>query len=312
MKILKYSSWVLIGLFSSQAALAADPPDVRRADAAQAIISYQAKLAEQQRLNSLREAPGSANALASGESLSLYSSQSANYSSLLSALISADANYQLTVPASDPQLQYYRNNATNPANMDISTLLSQKRLSSASQAAVQQLVINITNPVPAPMSVSLAQALKASPMPTQPGATPTTLELPQQIEYVQRQMAQSLYSVAQRSFYEVMATRLPITNDPSGNSLLEVIDKESSWRMETPTWFVNLSVTPTEGVLREMAQMDAMRLWLQYQQYRQAERAEVLLATMVAAQARVITQIQQMQQSAQSAQTQAASALPHQ
>ena len=307
-------SWILLGLAAStgvmaNAAVPAPVTDVRRADAAQAIISYQAQLAENQRLNGLRAAPGSANAVATGEALASYAGQATGFSKLLSSLMLVDAGYQLTPPASNPQLQYYTNNATNPAMIDISTLLNPARLTLAEQAVVQQLIINITNPTPTKMSTSLSQALNGTPVPLD-SSTPPSLEVPQKIEFVQRQMSQALFSVPQRALYEVMAARLPIPDAPNGESLIQILENESTWRMQTPAWFASLAVTPAEGVLREIAQMDAMRLWLQYQQYRQEERIEVLMATMVAAQAQMVNQMLALQQAAQNAQSQAASAGP--
>lgn len=289
--------------------VAPPPPDVRRVEAAQALINYQAQLSENQRLNSLREAPGSVNMVATGESLALYGGQSANFSKLLTSLMIIDAEHQLKIPSSNKQLQYYKDNATNPAMIDVSTLIGTKILSLAQQAMAQQLIINITNPNPTTMSTSLSQALKSTPVPLD-STMPPVLELGQQTEFVQREMAQALYSVPQRAFYEVMLARLPIPNAPNGESLLQILEKESTWRMQTPTWFATLAVTPTEGVLREMAQIEAMRLWLQFEQYRQTERTEVLLATLVAAQARLVDQMTAMQQTATNVQSQATSFAP--
>ena len=313
MRILKPISSILMGLFASTGVIASAAPaaaaDVRRADAAQAIISYQEKLAEKQRLNALREAPGVANSVATGEALTAYAGNASFFSKMISDSLMQSAGYQLIPPTSNPQYQYYQNNATNPEMIDISTLWKTTNIPLARVPVAQQLIMNITNPTPSKMSTSLSQALKSTPVPLD-STTPPPLDLPQQAEYVQREMSQALYSIPQRALYEIMATRVPIPGLPNGEnqSLLQVLETESTWRMQTPAWFANLSVTPTEGLLREIAQINAMHLWLQYQQYRQSERIEVLMAAMVAAQARMIDQMTAMQQAAQNAQSSAGAA----
>jgi hypothetical protein len=285
--------------------------DVKRADAAQAIVNYQAQLAETERQRALMEAPGTAHAVNTGQITQKYVSNSANFSALLSGLAKEAEKQQLQAAKADLKLLYFQNKAGHWQNIDVSSLLGQKRLGSQAEVDVAtQVITNLTNPFPQRMSMQLATQLRAASLePVLDPNAPPKLELPQQLEYVERQMVQAAFSVAQRSFYEMMAMRLPISPEDAtitaSPSLLETMEQESTWRIQSPEWFNSLATTPKEGLLRELAQMEAMRLWIQYQQYRQSERTEALLATLLSGQTRLNGYLEKILAQAENAQARA-------
>lgn len=274
--------------------------DVKRADAAQAIINYQAELAEKDRLRTLVQAPGTSKVAQTIDSLSQYQKNASVYSSLLTNL-NAVARRNATFPSgTEPRVQYFQSKATNPANADIATLLQNKNLSTSDlQSAAQQAILNITQPFPSPMSPDLSNKLQPLAGTENPEANLPSLSFGLQAEYVERVVSQSVYSAAREPLYQMLANRLPIPNDPNQRSLLETLEQESSWRATSPQWLSDLSVTPKEGVLRELAQMEAIRLWLQYQQYRQAEEIQTLLSALLSSQNRLTEYLQKTLQEAE-------------
>ena len=94
-------------------------------------------------------------------------------------------------------------------------------------------------------------------------------------------------SVSLNAFMEMIAKRNP-SADTQNKSLLQIMEEESSWRMKDVKWFQNISLSSQEAVLREIAQMMAFNMWMNYQQYRQNEQITALMAASVASQARLV------------------------
>ena len=94
-------------------------------------------------------------------------------------------------------------------------------------------------------------------------------------------------SVSLNAFMEMIAKRNP-SADTQNKSLLQIMEEESSWRMKDVKWFQNISVSSQEAVLREIAQMMAFNMWMNYQQYRQNEQITALMAASVSSQARLV------------------------
>lgn len=99
----------------------------------------------------------------------------------------------------------------------------------------------------------------------------------------------ALYSFNTMYEMRVLGKNLGLTNNaqdpnsPGGFSLLDIIEKESTRRFEgtdSPTFasFLNDPATDQTKLLKEMAAMEAFRLWMDYQRFRQMERVESLLA----------------------------------
>ncbi len=264
-----------------------DPSDVRRADAAQAIINYQAQLAEKERLHRLTPPPGLQSVANTGEALTLYYNNQSSYTGFLGGSASTALGYQMSPSTVDPHLQYFQANAKNTGAIEAGTLLNSTNLGNADQlASAKILVQNLTNAFPTLMSNDLQlQLQKMGPDPDP--AVLAGLGLPQQVEYIDRQMAQAIYSTAQRALNDLIALRLPIPHEPNQRSILDVMQQESTWRMQDANWLENLAISPADSTLRELAQMEAIRLWMDYQRYRQAEQTQVLLATLLANQARM-------------------------
>ena len=283
--------------------------DVKRADAAQAIINYQGQLAEKDRLRTLVEAPGTKSVADTVGALSQYKKGAAAYSSLLSNLSAIARQNAIFPPTTDPHIQYFQTKVANPANMETASLLQVSNLgNSEAQSAAQQVILNITQPFPGPMSPELSNKLRGLAGTENPEANLPTLSFPLQVEYVNRVVSESAYSAARAPLYQMLANRLPIPDDPAQRSLIDVLEKESSWRASSAQWLSDLAVTPKEGILRELAQMEAIRLWLQYQQYRQNEEIQVLLSSMLSTQNRLTEYLQKTMQDAESMKQQNAGA----
>jgi len=110
------------------------------------------------------------------------------------------------------------------------------------------------------------------------------------------QVAQS--SVAMYSFSNMLSARLPQQFAPfvSGyqaqgtppakldKSFMEVLQDESSRRFTDPNWAAQMLQAPDSALLRELAQMESFRLYMDFARYQQMERVEALLATLLSTQ----------------------------
>ncbi len=92
-----------------------------------------------------------------------------------------------------------------------------------------------------------------------------------------RLAARAAESAPVYSFYSMWKDRKA---DGGESSALQALEKESTWRMTDPNWVGDLHASSQEALLRELAQIEAAKLFLQYKQYRQQERMEALLAVM--------------------------------
>lgn len=85
--------------------------------------------------------------------------------------------------------------------------------------------------------------------------------------------------IARRYVDPDTAQKLPQGATPA--SLMQLIHDESIRRVSDPKWFPNLNNLPVNQLLIELLQLEAFKLWMEYNKFEQNERIEALLATMV-------------------------------
>ena len=91
-------------------------------------------------------------------------------------------------------------------------------------------------------------------------------------------LSRASISVPLYSYHSMIDMRKPYAN---GKSKMEIMELESTKRIKDPKWTTDLATLPSEAILREMAQMQAVALWNQYHQYKQSERLEAVMAQMI-------------------------------
>jgi hypothetical protein len=118
--------------------------------------------------------------------------------------------------------------------------------------------------------------------------------------------AQAPLTIAKNSLNGIMARRLnptvidslnPTPTPPAQNiasqlpssynsfSIMQIMHDESFRRLTDPNWFSNLNNLPVSQLLMELLEVEAFKLWMEYNKFQQNERIEALLATLVSSQA---------------------------
>lgn len=139
-------------------------------------------------------------------------------------------------------------------------------------AAAQAFVTNVTNPVP-------TQDIPKDWEKTDQGKT-----------FVAGQyLEQARASVAANSFNTALAERVPIQGlgtraqlNKADVSELELMESQTRGRFESVEWYRMIAGFGVEQLLREVAKMDAYRIWTGLKNYRQNERIEQVLAAELA------------------------------
>lgn len=97
------------------------------------------------------------------------------------------------------------------------------------------------------------------------------------VGYLQKE---ALVSPAKYSLLNMYNARQ--ASSPDGqDSLISLMEKESNRRYLNPEWQAAMATLNTAPLLRELATMEAYKLWMDQKRYLQMERIEALLATMV-------------------------------
>lgn len=263
--------------------------DIANSEMAQAIINYLAQ-AEQNRYNLLMTwhvdpAPGTEVAMLAGKNLSAF-----QYGNLVIEKVGEKLVASLGVTSSDgtpqknaesqiyEQLQgYYETAATDPNNttkqreqlgvLNFANLYQRSNVA-IDDASVNTLIKLITDPFPTKVSV------------------PKEGDSAGKDTIASAAIEKAIVSVSLNTFLDMVAKRNP--NASTGDkSMLQIMEDESSWRIKDANWFRELSKGSQESVLREIAQMMAFNMWMNYQQYRQNEQIAAMMAASVAAQARL-------------------------
>lgn len=263
--------------------------DIKNSEVAQSIINYLAQ-AEQTRYNLLvswhvEPAPGTSLAMKAGKDLSTFA-----FGNLVIERVGNKLVDSLGVTLSDgtPQKNaesqiyeqlkgYYETAATDPNNTtkqreQLGVLnfanLYQRSSVSIDDANINTLIKLITDPFPTKVAVP-----KEGDSATKEAIASAAIE-------------KAIVSVSLNTFVDMIAKRTPNSNT-ADKSMLQIMEDESSWRIKDVNWFKEISLSSQEAVLREMAQMMAFNMWMNYQQYRQNEQIAAMMAASVAAQARL-------------------------
>jgi hypothetical protein len=297
-------------LASSPLAFAEDPPAEGGGDGdgSKAIINYLAETAireyEMRMESMLLPAPGSISAMETGILVKNY------YFDDAAKVFVSDA-IQRGLPIEQPKdyggkvqlfrmLQAYFKpvssgdsevpDVTQLDKINIATLMQN---TTVSNEQVKSLLDILTNPFPVPLNLD---ALKAG---------DESYSIQDQQFLAKRAVQQAILSVSLNAFSEIAAKRVPsrasfsdedstddITTgdeilptdegDEVGASMIEALKSESEARFGNPGWYAELGRASNEAILRELAHMEAFRLWVEYLKYRQDEVVVSLLATMVA------------------------------
>lgn len=87
--------------------------------------------------------------------------------------------------------------------------------------------------------------------------------------------------LAQNSINKIIATRYSSDGE---KSIMKLIHDESFRRVSDPTWTTNMTQLAIDGLLMELLQVEAFKLWVDYYKFTQNERIEALLATLLSRQ----------------------------
>lgn len=264
-------------LFVSGVSLAADPAptpapaaDLTRKEAVEAINFYQGQLANQSQNREdhfmMQGAPGTTRTIDAGENL-------AKILNNRPTVIANAMNDELRRTVSETgksgpakTLQAHQPFSGNNKDLNVATLLGSSKIDAEDKAAAKVLMQMIAYPIP--------EVIDPGALTARAGGTLKEGDF----NTMARGLGESaVLAAAYHSMYEMYAKR---DVDPAvGKSQMQIIEEECTWRLfdAGQDWFAEIAVTPSEGLLREMIHMEAMRLYMEFERYKQMERIEVLL-----------------------------------
>ena len=110
----------------------------------------------------------------------------------------------------------------------------------------------------------------------------------EKIAFGKQLLDQTLYSASISALAEMAARRTPGPNT-GDKSVMEIMREQAMGRITSPTWQTKIATEhlSQEALLKEIAQMQAFNLYMQYQQFRLNEQAVSLLVNLASAQARI-------------------------
>jgi hypothetical protein len=274
--------------------------DVLRRDATQALVNYQARLAEAERRHNLTIPPGTDDAIKTGEYMSLMEPKVENIGI---EYINDEFYESLFKPRSKKDYfdGYYKHLLKrDKPDVNVLRFLKTRQIEVKDAGFQAQLIRNIVQPFTDDsdvMSEGLREKLKE--LELAKDAKNTTpykkedfdksdgngLTADEKNELINFVVSQTSYSAAYASLYELLSKRVvdPSATQITGQhkSLLEAMHVESTRRVQSPEWYQEIAVMPTDSLLRELAHIEAFQLWLQYQQYRQQELNQFMLASLM-------------------------------
>ena len=153
------------------------------------------------------------------------------------------------------------------ANIKISSLLNPLQYDETQEFVAKEVIRNFSYPFPnMELRNLLAQGIKT------PGDKRKAAAL---------MLGSAIFNVAQNSLNEMHAMRLPSGSENNKSSLMNIIATESSRRFKDKNWHNAVQEASQEAMLREMLNIEAFKLWMDYYRYRQNERIEALLAILM-------------------------------
>lgn len=80
------------------------------------------------------------------------------------------------------------------------------------------------------------------------------------------------------SMLSAYARRTPSASNPNNKTFMETLEYETSQRYPNVAWHQSIATAPQEALLKDIAAMMALSLWLQKEQFKQNERLELLMS----------------------------------
>lgn len=294
--------------------------DLTRNQQVAALINYEAaaRIQEYQYNQQLlfMVAPGSNWALSAGKSVgasdnaktasNLANTTLANNLGLLTNAKKLTLNgteFSIVADNSGP-LQYFQQmegfvkggDTTNIASIDPSSVILSDNLTKTNppitQTQAQNLINIITNPFPY-IDPDLQSKIKN-------GSTLTGADM----ENIANAAAQyAVVGVSVAALSDIVARRLPVSGQTE--SVMDIMDKYSGQRFINPDWYTAIGAASDTALLREIAHMEAFKIWLAYEQFRLSEQQLALMASLNAIMAKMNIGIQQFTAQMQTATAQA-------
>lgn len=170
------------------------------------------------------------------------------------------------------------------ADIKFSILLDQDIYTEPKQIHLaSEFIKNITNPFPSKIALEMLSAGN------------NERRAPQnQAAFAEALVQEARSAVAKHSFNNMILNRLSLSavegNGVMNNknfSQLSLMEQEAKSRFEDNVWRESIEKANNDSILREMAKMEAFKIWMEYHKYKQNERIEALLATIVSEQSSI-------------------------
>lgn len=167
-------------------------------------------------------------------------------------------------------------------NVDAVALIQSDTIAAEDSTAAVQLMSLLTNPFPQLDPITEAAL-------TTPGAI--TGKAPEKLA---RYFAHSAsVGLSASGIGDIIARRtLPSTDDPNAKSLMQIMKEYGEQRFSDSDWVSAMGAASEPALLREIAQMQAYSIWMQYQQYRLEEQQVALLSSINANFSRMATMVE--------------------
>lgn len=98
------------------------------------------------------------------------------------------------------------------------------------------------------------------------------------------------------SMLSAYARRLPSATNPNNKTFMETLEFETEQRYPNVAWHQNIATAPQEALLKDIAAMMALSLWIQKEQFKQNERLELLMGMNVIGSIRMQDKYQESQE----------------
>jgi hypothetical protein len=184
----------------------------------------------------------------------------------------------------DQDKKYYQH-----ADIKASILMNEVELSDTNkQDLAKQYIVNATG---AFLSDEMIEALNKKPQNSREALK----------SYVQALAKMAGVTASQTALVDIYTSRLPNKSvDKDGNqvdtsSLIKTMETEARRRFTNPDWTKAVSVASQEALLREIANIEAARLWVDYQNYRLLENLVAITAVQSANMIKMANKINQIE-----------------
>lgn len=180
----------------------------------------------------------------------------------------------------------------NPAQM----LTSNNLTKSGIQEASQDFVMIMTDPLPR-IDPELEISLERS------AQTGEELNGANQEKVVGHMIESAILGVSATAWGDIVARRTPLQGQTQ--SMMEMMDEYASKRIGNTQWLSALNAASTEAILRDLTQIQAFSLWMQFQQLRIQEEQLALSASMNSVMAKLNREMNNLSQQVRASTAQA-------